>query len=128
MGQLNELSFGEALELLEQGHKVTNEGWNGRDMYIVKMNGYEEVRANHATARAHRIHVGAKITISPYIAMRNAEGAIVPWTPSQMDLFSKRWKLLEDVTVTQRTISGNVDFEPPSLEFPMISCMILRGE
>lgn len=69
------MDFEEALSNLKTGWQVTNEEWNGKDMYL--------------NVQVPDIH--SKMT-HPYIYMVNAKGQYVPWAPSQIDLFSMGWK------------------------------------
>ncbi len=87
------MDFSEALKCLKEGMIVTNDKWNGKGMYIFMQPGYPEgVPANENTASAMGIEEGTVVKVDPYIMMSNAEGKLVPWTPSQMDLFSDGWR------------------------------------
>lgn len=86
------MDFSDALRCLKQGMIVTNGNWNGKGMYIFMQPGYPGgVPANDNTSNAMKIDKGTVVTVEPYIMMSNAEGNLVPWTPSQMDLFSDGW-------------------------------------
>ena len=68
------MNFEEALESLKDGDKITNLEWNGKGMYL------EVQFPNHLSKMTH-----------PYIYICDAKGELLPWTPSQTDLFSKSW-------------------------------------
>ncbi len=68
------MNFGDALERLKDGHRVTRAGWNGRDMWI----------------ELQRPDKHSKMTL-PYIYMRTVDGDLVPWLASQTDLLSNDW-------------------------------------
>jgi len=86
------MEFEDALKALKDGMIVTNENWNGKDQYIFMQRGYPEgVPANKNTAEALHIPEGEVVKVSPYIMMKNAAGALVPWVPSSGDLFSDGW-------------------------------------
>lgn len=70
------MDFSEALKELKQGRKVTNGNWNGKGMYLEVQNPDKNSKMKH-----------------PYIYMKNALDELVPWTPSQLDLFSENWKV-----------------------------------
>ena len=72
------VDFGNALEALRAGQRVTRRGWNGRDMYVALQ-----------TPDAH-----SNMTL-PYIYMRTVTGDLVPWLASQTDLLSSDWALAE---------------------------------
>ncbi len=77
------MTFGEALEALQSGKLVSRTGWNAHH-YL----GVQFPDANSANTR-------------PYIYMvigadaANLQGARVPWSPSQTDLFAEDWKAVE---------------------------------
>lgn len=68
------MDFGEALELLKDGEKVTRKGWNGNGMHI-------ELQTPDAYSKMRR----------PYIFMSPVDGAFVPWVASQTDLLAEDW-------------------------------------
>lgn len=68
------MKFGEALTLLNAGHKVTRDGWNGKGMWI----------------ELQRPDVNSKMTL-PYLFLAYPDGRTVPWLASQTDLLSSDW-------------------------------------
>ena len=71
-------TFGNALEYLKQGRKMTRVGWNGKGMYI----------------ELQRPTALSKMTL-PYIYMKTAQGGLVPWLASQTDLLAEDWELAD---------------------------------
>jgi hypothetical protein len=69
--------FDAALRGIKQGHRVTRAGWNGRGQY----------------AEMQRPDKHSRMT-QPYAVLRNSNGDLVPWVPSQGDLFANDWALL----------------------------------
>jgi hypothetical protein len=91
------MDFSKALNCLKEGYRMTNKNWNGKGMYLVAMPGYSGgVQANTSTAVAHDVPPGTLVKVRPYIAMKDAQGMIAPWTPSQLDLFSDEWELYKE--------------------------------
>lgn len=85
--------FGDALDILLVGGKVTREGWNGKGMYIVKQDGYPDgVPINKNTSKATGIPEGTVIKFRPYLMMFTAQGDFVPWVASQTDILAEDWK------------------------------------
>lgn len=68
------VKFGEAIELLKQGFRVSRTGWNGKGMHLALQEPDEH----------------SKMTL-PYIYMYTAQGDRVPWLASQTDLLSEDW-------------------------------------
>lgn len=88
--------FGYALEALKDGKKVARSGWNGKGMYITMKPGYPDgIACNEATAKAHSIPVGSKITYCPYLEMKTADNKLVPWLASQTDILAEDWLIVE---------------------------------
>ncbi len=86
------MDFPDALKECLAGKRITNEGWNGKGMYVCMMRGYPlGVPANEALAQASGVLEGKTVTILPYLMMCNAKGEFVPWLISQMDVFSDKW-------------------------------------
>jgi Protein of unknown function (DUF2829) len=69
-------TFGEAIEALKAGERVTRLGWNGKDMWLAL-----QVPDEHS-----------KMTL-PYIYMKTVQGDLVPWLASQTDVLSEDWQL-----------------------------------
>ena len=86
-------TIGWAVAEMKSGTKVARSGWNGKDMYLVHMDGYKSVPANEMTAKKHDIEIGTLIDVSPYIAMKTADNTIVPWLCSQSDLLATDWEV-----------------------------------
>ena len=83
------VDFGQALRLLKQGHKMSRSGWNGKGMflYYVPANKYPyttEIGKTIADAEGN-VEYGA------YIAMKTAQGNVVPWLASQTDVLAEDW-------------------------------------
>ena len=90
------LNFGEAIEALKQGKKVAREGWNGKGMYIVLMEGYPSILANDITREKHNLLEGAMVTVNPYLVMKTATGELQPgWIASQSDILSNDWQIIK---------------------------------
>lgn len=72
------MTFGEAVEVLRRGGRVTRPGWNGRGMWIGLR---EPVPGSDATL--------------PYIFMKTADDHVVPWLASQTDVLALDWRVVE---------------------------------
>lgn len=76
------MNFGEALENLKAGRRVSRAGWNGKGMYI----------------ELQRPDLGSKMNV-PYIYLVTPHGpsdkplTLVPWLASQTDLLAEDWTL-----------------------------------
>lgn len=89
----NRFDFAEAVRQLKGGNGVTvsRVGWNGKGMflYFVPEGQYP------ARTKAARDAFGedALVPYRPYIAMKTAQGDVVPWVASQSDILADDWML-----------------------------------
>lgn len=70
------LNFGQAIEAMKTGAKVTREGWNGKGMWIAL-----QVPDQHSKMQ------------QPYIYMCPVGGKLVPWLASQADMLADDWQI-----------------------------------
>lgn len=80
------MNFSEALVALKDGKKISRSGWNGK--------GYPDgIPINANTAEATGIPQGTVCRFLPYVMMKTADGAFVPWLASQADILCEDWAL-----------------------------------
>lgn len=86
------MTFGQALEQLKLGARITREGWNGNGMFIFLVNG--------STFQVNRppllgiYEEGTEINYRSHIDMKTADGSIVPWVASQTDILADDWRVV----------------------------------
>lgn len=80
-------NFGIALNVLKAGHKVARSGWNGKDMFLY----YVPANSYPAQTEVARSMFGDMVPYGAYIAMKTAQGNVVPWLASQTDVLSEDW-------------------------------------
>lgn len=68
------MTFGEALDELKEGNKVSREGWNGKDQWL-------SLQIPDENSKMKR----------PYIFISPVDGDLVPWVASQSDLLAEDW-------------------------------------
>lgn len=86
------MDFSDALQLLKMGSRLSREGWNGRDMYVVRQKGYPDgIHINANTAEATGEPEGSLHRFLPYLMMKTADGSFVPWLASQTDILAEDW-------------------------------------
>ncbi|EKR4921313.1 DUF2829 domain-containing protein [Escherichia coli] len=82
--QIDDMTFGLAIEALKKGHKVARTGWNGKGLWLELQQPGEY----------------SKMTL-PYIFMsypddaKTTPGARVPWLASQTDVLAEDWVLVD---------------------------------
>lgn len=80
--------FGVAIVALKEGKRVARTGWNGKNMflYYVPANEYPP-----CTEIARDAFHGENVPYGAYIAMKTAQGNVVPWLASQTDMLAEDW-------------------------------------
>lgn len=92
------MTFGQAIEAMKAGQKVTRAGWNGKGMWLVLVPGTPVVHPKPDTPYGK---AGiAECEILPHIDMwtTNAQGrrAMLPgWLASQTDMLSEDWEIVK---------------------------------
>jgi hypothetical protein len=85
------MNFGQAIEALKQGKKVTRTGWNGKGMFLYYVPA-AEYPAMTEIAKSEWGENG-KVPYGAYIAMKTAQGNVVPWLANQTDMLSEDWEV-----------------------------------
>ena len=77
--------FSIALAHLRNGRKVAREGWNRKGQWVMLT----------ITPPTTSIEVdGKRFAFAPYVQLKNAEGEMVPWQPSQGDMLADDWMIV----------------------------------
>ena len=71
------MNFGDALQALKAGKRVSRAGWNGKGMWL-------ELQVPDAHS---------KMTL-PYIYMKTVDDNRVPWLASQTDMLAEDWGIV----------------------------------
>lgn len=72
------MDFSQALHAIKYGKKLTRTGWNGKGLFVTM-----QVPDEHSKMKR------------PYLFMNPPEGTLVPWLPSQTDIFGEDWHVVE---------------------------------
>jgi hypothetical protein len=95
------MNFGQAIEALKEGKKVSRSGWNGKGMFLVKAGGYsvdkDKLReGTHFTKEFLEQQGVETFDIVPHIDMWTAQKNYVSgWLASQTDMFAEDWGIVE---------------------------------
>ena len=82
----NNMTFGEAVEALKKGRRVSREGWNGKRMYLFLADGKD---LSSLLSKESYEFVSS-------ICMKTAQDTIVVgWLASQTDMLSEDWVIVE---------------------------------
>ena len=87
------MNFGLAIEAAKKGAKITRRGWNGKGMFLYYVpEGRYPARTDAAKSIATE---DGKVDYGAYIAMKTAQGNVVPWLASQTDILADDWEVIE---------------------------------
>ena len=81
---VHRMNFGGALDHLKRGFRVRRAGWNGKGMWLLFVNTRRDAQTSVA---------GETLIELPWIGMRTADGAWVPWLAPQTDLLADDWEV-----------------------------------
>jgi hypothetical protein len=87
-------SFGIAIEMLKDGHRVARKGWNGKGMFLRMVSGKQYDVA---------CGIARDLELAPWIGMKTADGKFVPWLASQTDMLAEDWVIVEIAVKDQHT-------------------------
>ena len=83
------VNFGEALEALKQGKKVSRNGWNGKKQHIQLAK-----NISYATADGDIVNAEHKTIGNKAIAFVGTSGVQIGWLASQADMLSDDWNIV----------------------------------
>jgi len=89
--RITDMTFGLAIEAAKKGMKIARRGWNGKDMFLyhVPADSYK------ATTDVAKFLLGDMVEYGAYLAMKTAQGNVVPWLASQTDMLAEDWFIVE---------------------------------
>jgi hypothetical protein len=88
------LNFGEALEALKRGDRVTRAGWNGQDMWLALMPAFT-IPANLVNERTRRFVPRGDLSCGGYIVIWTHDSVWQPgWLATQADMLAEDWELV----------------------------------
>lgn len=89
------MNFGQAIEALKAGGKVSRAGWNGKGMFVVYQKGYPQgIPCNKQTAEAWGMDEGDLFLCEPYLQIKMVNGSHAMWVPSINDVLAEDWGIV----------------------------------
>ena len=87
------MNFGQAIEALKDGKKVSRVGWNASNMFVFLVDG-STFEVNRAPL--NKIYPeGTIINYRPHIDIKASNGDICTWSPSISDVLEEDWGIVE---------------------------------
>ncbi len=81
------MNFGQAIEALKSGKKVARKGWNGKGIFIEL-----QIPDTHSKMTHPYTYIDTTGLQTDNV---NAPKSRVPWTPSQTDMLSEDWEIVD---------------------------------
>lgn len=87
------MDFGTAIDAMKDKRKVARKGWNGKGMflYYVPAGAY----APCTDIAKSIVNEDGLVEYGAYIAMKTAQGNVVPWLANQTDMLAEDWMIVE---------------------------------
>jgi hypothetical protein len=97
------LTYGQALEALKKGKRVSRAGWNGKGMFVfqrpadtLSASFISNVKSLPDTVKTFLVLRGGDVAFLAYLCMYAADGSIVNgWLASQTDMLAEDWCVLD---------------------------------
>lgn len=96
------LSFGAAIEALNEGKRVSREGWNGKGMFIFRQVPAEidaevvpKMQSLPQSVKDEFIKRGGNIRYKNQLAMVYPDNTIYGWVASPSDVLEQDWGILD---------------------------------
>jgi hypothetical protein len=86
------MNFGQAIEAIKLGNKVSREGWNGKGMFIYYVSANSYPASGNKLGTLNGVFKDDLVPYKDYIAMKTVDNNIVPWVASQTDILAEDWR------------------------------------
>ena len=91
------LNFGQALEALKAGKKVSRVEWNGTGMFAVLSPGAKKLPSEqffNKDLAAYALTLGGTMDVRPAFMLKTAQDDVAYWAPSGSDCLAEDWQIL----------------------------------
>lgn len=95
------MNFGLIIEALKQGKLAQREGWNGKDMFIMKQIPAEigldiipKMQSVQQSAKDILINRGTTLKYENQMLIIKEDGTADSWVPSSSDIFAEDWIII----------------------------------
>lgn len=96
-----EMNFGEAIQAMRDGKRVSRSGWNGKGMWLALWRpgtyaASSELFDNCPALRDHALEARSKsLDVCGSIVMKTADGSVLfGWLASQTDMLANDWGIV----------------------------------
>ena len=85
------MDFGGAIRALKRGERVAREGWNGKGMWLLKIQGSNDIAKLHGYGFGELLGEPA---FADTVILRTPSNRLVAWTASQEDMLAEDWTIV----------------------------------
>lgn len=89
------LSFGQAVEFLKQGKKVSRRGWNGANQFVYYVPASKYPADQNPNSPIKGYFENDKVPYRAYLALKTAQNDVATWQPSISDVLADDWVIVE---------------------------------
>ena len=95
------MNFGQALESLKDGKKVSRDGWNAKGLWI-------ELQTPTETSKMTRpyIYMTCPKGSTNHFGVQERDFELVPWLPSQTDILAEDWCIVTEPVLSDDEMSA----------------------
>ena len=87
---MKDLKFGDVIDALELGKRVSRTEWNKGGVYLKLVGNSEYGFTENLNDIKHSVD-----EYLPWIGIKTADNKFVPWSASQTDILAKDWHILD---------------------------------
>jgi hypothetical protein len=91
--RIDNLTFGLAIEAMKLGKYVARIGWNGKGMYLFLIG--TDMTQHGIGGWTYTNGKNDNYPLLPFIAMKTADGKVVPWLASQTDILAEDYMIID---------------------------------
>ena len=84
------LTFSQALDFAKNGELICRKGWNGKNQYVLVIKG-DCVCKSINECYGDDEEKMSQVNVDDALYLKNAQDTLIPWVPSQGDLFAEDW-------------------------------------
>lgn len=96
LDSMRNLTFGDAVERLKRGRRVSRAGWHEKDTWLAFMPGVV-IPDGMVNGRTKKFVPRGDLNVGGYIVLMTAQGVWQPgWVASQADMLAEDWFEVED--------------------------------
>lgn len=82
------MTFGQAIECVKAGDRISRKGWNGKKQYVELATNISYINTHKETVNVNHENIGSKA-----LAFVGTSGVQLGWLASQADMLAEDWEI-----------------------------------